>query len=470
MATIAEQIASFEAKRAANVARQSEIMTKAADEGRTLDDAETQEYDGLAGEVKSVDSHLVRLKAHEEIVVKGATPIGKTVGTDPAAAAAARGGVDVRDGAVIKVKQNIAPGVRFARYGMALLRSQGNLNDALSIIQNEKRWMDTSPELATVMKAAVAAGDTTTSGWASELVYAQNLSTEFIEFLRPMTVIGKLTRLRNIPFNVRMGSQTAGSTGYWVGQGAPIPLSKGTVSSASLGIAKCAGMCSIDEELARLSSPSAELLVRDDLAKTISTFMDVQFLDPNVAAVANVNPASVTYGVTNTAATGTAAANLRTDLATLMQSMADADLDMSGSAWIMTPTQAMNIGLMLNSLGLPLYPDMGVNGGTLMGLPVVTSNSANIPGSPSSGRQIILINEPEVFFADDGQVTLDVSREASIQMLDNPTNASTSGTTATTMVSMFQTHSLALRATRFVNWAKRRTTAVAVIREAAYVA
>ena len=48
--------------------------------------------------------------------------------------------------------------------------------------------------------------------------------------------------------------------------------------------------------------------------------------------------------------------------------------------------------------------------------------------------------------ADDGQIVIDASEEASIQMLDNPTNASTGGTTATpTMVSMFQTGSVALR-------------------------
>lgn len=472
MKTIAEQIAAFEAKRATSVARQTEIMTKAGEEGRTLDEAETQEYDTLAEEVKAVDAHIARLKAHEANLVANAKEVDTGTGKKGAQHVQGQGGgASDRPGSkpYITVKQNLEPGVRFARWGMALLRAKGNLNDALSIIQNEKRWMDTSPELALVAKAAVAAGDTTTSGWASELVYNQNLASEFIEYLRPMTVLGKLN-LRNVPFNVRMGQQSGTGTAYWVGQGAPIPMSKGTVTAQTLGIAKCAGLMAIDEELARSSSPNAEILVRDDLAAVISTFIDVQFLDPNVAAVANVSPAAITNGITATAATGTAVANLRTDLATLLKGMADADENIADCVWIMTPNQAMQIALMLNSLGLPLYPEMGVNGGTLLGLPVITSNSANIPGSPASGAQIILLNQKEVFLADDGQVTIDVSREASIQMLDNPTNTSTGSTTATAMVSMFQTHSLALRATRFINWARRRSTAVQVIREAAYVA
>lgn len=467
--TLAEQIASFEAKRAASMGRCSEIMTKSADEGRTLDESEAQEHDGLTAEIKSIDAHIVRLKAYESTIVATATPV-TAVGVATSVDSGNQGSsVNLRGGA-ISVRQNLEPGVKMARYAMAMFRAKGNLNDALSICQSEKRWMDTSPELATVMKAAVAAGDTTTSGWASELVYATNMQSEFIEYLRPMTILGKLTGLRRVPFNIRMGQQNATGTGYWVGQGAPIPVSKPGVTSVSLGIAKLAGLTAVDEELARLSTPSAELLVRDDLAATISTFMDVQFVDPNVAAVANISPASVTNGVAPVTATGTTAAALRTDLASLLQTMADGDLDVSKCAWVMTPTQALNISLMLNSLGLPLYPNMSVIGGTLLGLPVITSNSANIPGSPNSGKMIILVNQPEVFFADDGQVVIDVSREASIQMLDNPTNTSTGGTTATTMVSMFQTHSLALRATRFVNWQKRRTLAVAYIKEAAYAA
>ncbi len=465
MKTIAEQIAALETKRAAHVARQTEIQTKAIDDGRTKDASEKEEFDNLSAEVEVIDAELKDLRVLEK-QAKDATPVTtKAADTGkPGAAPRAPAG----DG-YITVKSNLAPGVRFARYAMAMIRAKGNVSDALAVVQQEKAWADTQEEISRFIKTAIPAGDTTTSGWASQIAYQNNLASEFVEYLRPMTVLGKLN-LRRVPFNIRVGEQNGTGTGNWVGQGAPIPVSKQGFTSQSLGIAKAACITPIDEELARLSSPSAEMLVRDDLAKVISTFLDVQFVDPNVAASANISPASVTYGVTPVTATGTAAANLRTDLATLLKSMADENLDLAQCAWIMTPNQAMQISLMLNSLGLPLYPEMGVNGGRLLGLPVITSNSANIPGSPDSGRMIILVNQPEVFLADDGQVMIDVSREASLQLLDNPTNTSTGSTTATTMVSMFQTMSLAIRAVRFINWAKRRSTAVAYIREAAYVA
>ena len=462
--SIATQISSFEAKRAASMERMNTIMAKAADEGRTLDASETQEYDGVSAEVRTVDEHLVRLKAHEAQMLARATPIVAAQVDDPAKAAAARGGI-------ISVKQNIEPGIKMARYVMAQIRANGNLNDALSLVKNNKRWMDTSPEVAQVLMAAVAAGDTTTAGWASELVYAENLANEFIELLRPATVLGKIPNLTHVPFNIRVGSQLSGGTGYWVGQGKPIPVSKLGFGSLTLGIAKAAGLNVIDEELARSSSPSAEMLVRNDLIKTNATFIDVQFLDPGVAAVANVSPASITNGVVPTPASGTTSAALRADVQTLFNLWIAQNLDPANGVWIMTASTALAISLMLNALGQPVFPNITMKGGEFFGLPVIVSQSAVMVGSPVSGEgnMIILLNAPEILLADDGQMVISVSNQASIEMLDNPTNQSTATAVATSMVSMFQTNSLAIKGIRWINWGKKRNTAVQYIKDAMYV-
>lgn len=460
--TIAEQIASFEAKRAASAERMNAIMAKAADAGATLDETQTQEYDGLAAEVKAVDEHLVRMKAHEAAMVAKGTAIIKV--DDPTKGAAARGAE------VITVHSNVEKGIAFARYVKALAMSRGNLPGALAIAQNNKEWMDTTPQVAKVLMAAVAGGDTTTAGWASELVYAQNLANEFIEILRPATVIGRIPGLTRVPFNVRMSGADQGTSAFWVGQGKPVPMSKMHTLAVTLGIAKAAGLVVLTEELVRSSAPSAELMVRNDLVKAIAQFLDQQFLSPDYAAVANVSPASMTSGVAPLAATGTTSATLRADVQTLFGQWISTNLDPSGGVWIMPATTALAISLMLNALGQPVFPGITMNGGTFFGLPVITSQSAVMVGSPvaGEGNMIILLNAPEVLLADDGQVTIDASREASIQMLDNPTNESAGGT-ATTMVSMFQTNAVAIKAVRFINWAKRRSNACVFIKDAAYV-
>ncbi len=465
MKTIAEQIASFEAKRQASAARMTEIMSKAAEEGRTLNEAETQEYDATKAEIKAVDEHLVRLKDHEKQLVSQAVEVIPAKVDGPEAGTKLRGA-----SGIISVRApQLEPGIKMARYAMALLRAKGNLNDALSLVQNNKGWMDSSPELAQVFKAAVATGDTTTATWASELVYAANLANEFIEFLRPQTIIGKIPSLTRIPFNVRVAGQNAGSSAFWVGQGQPVPVSKLGTFAITLGIAKAAGLVAVDDELVRSSSPSAEMLVRNDLGKAIAQFLDQQFLDPDFAAVANVSPASILNGVTPVTPSGTTSAALRADVQTLIDNWLAANLDPTGGVFIMPPTQALALSLMLNPLGQQLYPDISLTGGSIFGLPVVTSMSAKLSGSPSLGPIIALINAPQSFLADDGEVTISTSSEASIQMLDNPTNASTGGTTPTSVVSMFQTNSLAIKAVRYINWAKARATAAQYIANTAYV-
>lgn len=470
--TLAEQIAAFEAKRASLVARQSEIQTKAIEAGRSKEPAEKEEFDNITADVDVIDSELKDLRRMEKQAVASATPVTKEAGGDPAAAAAARGGargVEV-GGGTIRVESRLEKGIPFVRYMKALVQARGIPQLAVQIAESNKHWGETSPEVAMVLKAAVAAGDTTTAGWASELVYNQNVTGAFLEYLRPMTILGKIDNMTRVPFNVRWGTQSGGATGYWVGQGAPTPVSKLTTGSDSLGIAKAAGLVVLDKELIMSSNPSAELLVRNDLAKTIAQFLDVQFIAPDYAASANVSPASITNGVDPMAASGTAAANLRTDAQNLFANFDSNNLEGPDFVWITTPKVARAISMMLTSLGEPLYPTVTPFGGTFMGYPLIVSGSSMQVGSPvtNEGNLLVLCHAPSIAMADEGGITIDASEEAAIQMLDNPTNASTGSTTATTMVSMFQTNSVALRATRFINWKKRRTFAVQYIKDANY--
>ena len=63
--SLAESRAEFEAKRATNLDRMDELLTKSADAGVTLSTDESAEYDRLEGECKSLDQHIARLAARE---------------------------------------------------------------------------------------------------------------------------------------------------------------------------------------------------------------------------------------------------------------------------------------------------------------------------------------------------------------------------------------------------------------------
>lgn len=74
----------------------------------------------------------------------------------------------------------------------------------------------------------------------------------------------------------------------------------------------------------------------------------------------------------------------------------------------------------------------------------------------------ILVFASEIWLSDDGQVSIDFSRDASIEMDTAPSGASDTPTEST-LVSMFQTDSIALRAHRFINWSKRRAQAASYL-------
>lgn len=442
---IADQIKSFENSRAAKAARLEEIMTKAAEEGRTLDEVESEEYDGLSAEVKSVDGHLGRLRDMEKSQAVKAKPVEADKVNSYAK------GAEFRDNAVIRVERSLPKGTAFTRYAIALARSKGNLMQAQEIA---KGWEDSTPEVSTVLKAAVAAGTTTDPAWAAPLVEYQNMASEFIELLRPQTIIGRMTGLRNVPFNIRMPGQTGGSSVGWVGEGQAKPVSALSFDTTTLRFTKVAGIVVLTDELVRFSNPSAEAIVRQDLTATIAQFLDEQFVDPAVAEVANVSPASVTNGVTPIAASGTDADSLRADVRAVFNAFIAANMTPSNGVWLMSPTIALAISMMMNPLGQQEFTGLSMAGGTFFGLPVIVSETL--------GTNIVLVNQSEILLADDGGVTLDASREASLQMNDSPTNG------ASTLVSLWQNNMVGLRAERFINWKRRRPQAVAFISGANY--
>lgn len=462
MKTIAEQIAAFEAQRVAKAAEMNAIQQKALDEGRSKDAQEKETFDTLEAEITSIDSELVDLRKMEKINVTKAVSV-KVDNQDDSAAA--RGGSQ-REVRVQVLPKKLPAGIGFTRFVMATAMSKGNPMMALEIFKGRQHWMDETPQIADILKTAITAGSTSDTTWASPLVNYQILTDEFIEYLRPLTIIGRIPGLTRVPFKVKIPRQTGGATVNWVGEGAPKPLTSLAFDTVTLEFAKIAGIIVINQELARLSTPSAELLVRNDLAKSIVQFMDAQFVDPTKAAVTGVNPASITNGVSATIATGTTGAALRADMKTMLGAFLTANMQVSDVVILMTQRTALGISLMTNSLGAREFPGLTMNGGELLGLPVITSE--NIPstgGSPTDGDPIIVVSAPDILLADDGQVTIDASQEASLQMDTAPDSPATA---STTFVSLWQQNQIGIRAERWINWAKRRSTAVSYISNAKY--
>lgn len=459
----AELLKNFRTQRAEKLAAMQTLHDTASGEKRTFTADETKTFGELNEQIKALDAQIANTEIMEKLSAGQAQPINPGNGNGNGNAGnTGNGSVEVRDASRITVVRNLPKGTTFTRYAMALASSKGNLMQAA---ETAKQWDGSTPEVGRILKAAVAAGTTTDPTWASPLVDYRMMAEEFIELLRPQTILGRLTGVRNVPFNVRIPRQTAGATVGWVGEGTPKPVGRGSFDTVTMPESKIAGIVVITAELARFSTPSAEAVVRQDLIDTIAMFSDAQFINPGVAAVAGVSPASITNGADAVASAGTTLADVETDLRAARSAIVTNRIPLAGAFWVMDPTSRLYLEELRTAQDVLMYPTLGTNG-TLKGLPVIDSLSVGTydqdgAGAGTAGKFIALVSGPNVLVADDGQVMLDSSAEASVIMDDAPGVGGT-------LTSLWQRNMIGIRAERLIHWLRRRAGGVFVIYDVAY--
>lgn len=453
--TVGDQIQAFGVKLNGLREKAGEIIGVSITEGRTLDEHETEQHASLTAEIKTVEDHLKLLKDHEQLVLAKATVITPSAGM---------GAIEVRPGAVVTAKSNLPQGTRFVRFALAMAQAKGNVMMAHEIAKS--RYPDT-PEVAGLLKAAVSMGGTrelsvvakaaVTAVASTDTAVSQytDLENEFVDLLRPKTIMGRMTQLNRVPFLSRVGRQLTGVTGAFVGEGLPKPVQKQTFDNVTLGFAKVAVIVVLTDEAVRFSSIKAEMRARDDMIKGISTYIDKRFMDPAYSGVANVSPASITNPATRVQASGTTLAAIDTDVRTAMAMFATSDVDPATAVWVMSASTALRLSMKRNTNDERAFPELTMMGGTWYGIPVIVSSAMVATGSPAE-LQIALVVQEEVFMADDGGVSIDMSQEASVQMNDAPTDG------PTTLVSLWQENLVGIRAEQYINWAPRRPSALGI--------
>lgn len=452
---LSERLVQLRTQRGEKVTVMENLLAKATEEGRTFDETEQAGFDECKETIKSFDQQIDNCEEMERTLAKSATPVAN-----------GSGGVDIGN-ARLQVVRTLPKGTAFTRYAMSLAAAKGNVIQAVEIAK--ANWKDT-PEVESVLRAAVAAGTTTDSTWAAPLAAYTNMSSEFVELLRPETFLGRMTGFRNVPFQVRMPRQTAGASAGWVGEGAPKPVSKLAFDTITIPHTKTAVIVAITEELARLSSPSAQATVQQDLVAAISQFLDQQMVDRSVAGVSDVSPAALTYGSPTSESTGTTVALVTADLNRAMTYLAVNNIAMRSRYWLLHPRTANYLMTLRTSQDIFAFRDE-MSRGMLLGAPFLVSSNMPLadtssPSTPGSlETQIVLIEASEMFVADDNEVLLDVSREATLQMLTNPTAPIGS---VGSLVSLWQNNLVGIRAERYIYWATRRAAAVYVITQVAY--
>lgn len=266
--------------------------------------------------------------------------------------------------------------------------------------------------------------------------------SDFLQDVRQRSVLGRMG-FRRLPFYVRTLKSTQGARGYFVGEGKPIPLSKPTITGSRLEPLRAASIICLTRESLMNTSPLVEAALQEDLTAAVAGVIDQMLLDPSNAGVTDETPASITNGAPSVASTG----QLREDLQALF---ALYEGDPETAALAMSPRNALQIGLMPGPLG---NTDLTTTGGTLFGLPVATSSAL---AGDSDGDTIALIDRRGIAY---GLETFDIvqSSETSLAMSDDPPDGPTE------MVSMFQTGTVAYKATSNANWESQRSGGVVLL-------
>jgi len=325
-----------------------------------------------------------------------------------------------RLGALTQTQYQNQLSLEFAKYLGCLAETGGPMGATKAYLQRFPH----SIGAPLMQKAAVAAGSTTDANWAAPLAGVKPLQDAFIAIARQQSLLGRIAGLRRVPFGVKIPIETGGANYQWVPENQAKPASAMAFANGpTLTPTKHAAIVAVSQELVELSVAGMEGALRDTLLNGLTSFTDRQFLDPAIAAVAGKNPASVTNGTTPIPAT----ASYQTDVQTLL------------NAFFAANPNAQNAALITNAGHASQIRSWNSGGG--VGVDVIVSDAAL--------GNTIAMNPAGIVVADNG-ATVDISREASIQMNDAPDNPVTA---TTVLVSAFQMNMAFFRVERTVNWA-----------------
>ncbi len=299
------------------------------------------------------------------------------------------------------------------------------------------------------VKATSIPADTTTVGWATELV--EDGYGAFLETLYPATVYG---RVAGSPLyfgkygSIIIPSFSAASSinGEFIAEGAPIPVKQGAFESKTLTPKKLGVITTFTREILTKSTPAVEMLVRNAIIMDTSKAIDAAFLDNGAESAirpAGLQNAAATGAGNIVASVGATVTDILADVKGVFSRLEAVQLGQKG-VWIMNPTTVL--GLSTKQIATGQFAFSTVDNGTFAGHPIVSST--NVPAGV-------------VFFVDDRALVkgsaiapeFTVSNQATLVM-DTAAEPIVDGGAVTTqdVRSMYQTDTTALRFVLSLDW------------------
>ena len=443
--TYQEQLARVKATIAAKRKAMGDVMTKAAKEDRTPNADENSQIEALEDEIKQLERNEQRLIGLIKSLnaAENLTPVA---GDNPEQAGASADGEKEPQNAgknVTVTEPKLAPGIGFVQMAKAKalsakLATQGSYVSAVEIAKSSGMH----PKVVEELKKAVQVMDTTNSGI---LVPTTPLTDEFVELLRADSIVDKIaSKMRKGSFNTTIAGMATGATSQWVGEGGAKPVTNATYNSVELKRHKVAGISVLTDELSRFNLFQGDQRILADLIESNRMLLDLTFIDDKPQDARR--PAGSLNGATITNVAASDATSIKNALAALRRQFISENLSLSDAVYIISETRANEWAELVTPLGAPVFPGLQApkSEKTINGIQVIESESA--------GTIVELVKASEFYLADEGQVEVAYSKDATITMPDGKP------------VHLFQENKEAIRAERFITWAKRRQKVAAALR------
>lgn len=263
-----------------------------------------------------------------------------------------------------------------------------------------------------------------TTGNTPDLVDMNVIVGAFLQTMRNSSVFLRLLdSMVRVPFRSRISLVASDATSWIAGEGKPIPVTNTTLDQLHLTPQKAAALLVVTEELLRGTQSERNLTLA--LRRALAAAIDLQFL------------ATVIDGDTPTfASVGPTAADAVADVKQLLDAVQPTSE--SSLMFIMASDVQRAGATITNASGAFQFPNLTPTGGDILGIPTMPSDQM-IDGT------MALIDATRIA-GETGTIQVDASDHTTIEMLDAALVQDSTTGTGTSLVSMFQTNSVAIRA------------------------
>lgn len=416
-----DRITALRARRA-GIIEQMEAVVASVPEGGDMTAEQTAAFDALRAQDDAVAAQITQAEDLERRRAAAARPLAPLPGvTQPAATVPA------------------APaekGLTFSRMTRTIAAAGGIPHVAMQIAEANG-------------DSGLFANQNMGSGVAGGFLVPEDVSTEVIELLRPLSVVTAMGP-RVVPMpngNLTTNRRASGATFTYGGEQQDIKATGVSFGQVKLSAKKLSGLIPISSELLRTASTAVDRMIRDDALADAAQIQDRFFLRGSGTDFAPKGLRWQTLGTafeTTHVLTMTGSpdlAKVTNDLGRMELALGKANVVFTGAHWVMAPRVAMYLTNLRDGNGNLAFPEM--QDGQLRRKPVhiTTEIPDNLGGGTES--EIMLVHPAHVLVGEHMGIEIAMSTEAAYK--DAGGNMQAAFSRDETLLRMIMQHDIGLR-------------------------